>query len=129
MLSISVVAVILILGVVGTSIVMGKSNDNRSEVSIEDLGMAVINQEMFTLTSTIIDGLNNFDDIGDIQIDFHERITVQTSLASSDTNSNDKAIEIQRIVEDILKSKELDSISNIQSYQVQVLDMEGDLIN
>ncbi len=128
MLSMTVVAAIIILGIVGTTMVMGKSKDQVSEVTVENVDMAGVNQEMFTLTSTIIEGLNDFDGIGDIQIDFHEKITVQTSLESSDASSIDQAIEIQKTVENILKSKELESISNIDSYQIYLLDEAGDVI-
>ena len=124
----TVVAAIIILGIVGTMMVMGKSEDQVSEVTVENVDMAGVNQEMFTLTSTIIEGLNDFDGIGDIQIDFHEKITVQTSFESSDASAIDQAIEIQKTVENILKSKELESISNIDSYQVYLLDEAGDVI-
>ncbi len=125
-MSMSVVAVIIILGIIiGTTIVMGKADDKESVSTVEDTGMAVVNQEMFTLTSAISDGLNDYDGIGDIHIDYHEQITVQTSLDSSDI---DKAKEIQKSVEDLLKSEELESISNIESYQVSLLNKDGELI-
>ncbi|QUG40268.1 hypothetical protein KD050_13270 [Psychrobacillus sp. INOP01] len=88
-----------------------------------------INKELVHLTSTLMTGLKVYDEIGNINTDFQKSITVQTSIKGLNKDALKLAIEIEETVNEILHSKELNSISHIDSYEVFILNTKGEVVN
>ena len=81
------------------------------------------------LVKSIFEGLKGYEGIENVQANYQESLTIQTSIDSSDTNSENTAKDIHKRVKEILKSKELESISEIDSYEVYVRDKDGKIID
>ncbi|RKL66599.1 hypothetical protein CR203_15040 [Salipaludibacillus neizhouensis] len=87
----------------------------------ENLGDSnVTNEELRTLVTIKEILQKDYEEIGDIVADYQELTTVRTSLDSSESKTEDIAHAIEKDGENILKSKELKSISNIDSYEINV---------
>lgn len=88
-----------------------------------------INKELLHLTSTLMTGLKVYDVIGNINTDFQKSITVQTSIKGLNKDALKLAIEIEETVNKILHSKELNSVSHIDSYEIFILNTKGEVVN
>ena len=88
-----------------------------------------INKELLHLTSTLMEGLKNYDVIGNINTDYQKSITIQTSIKGSDKDAHKLAMEIEETVNEILHSKELNSVSHIDSYEIKILNTNGKEVN
>jgi hypothetical protein len=90
---------------------------------------ATATTERHILAKQIMQGLKEFDTIGDIETDYQKSITIQTILDSSNKNTKRRATEIQEKVEKILESKELEEVTRIESYKIYIKNKEGEIIN
>jgi citrate lyase gamma subunit len=125
----SITGLVVVGCIVIGSIAFASGNNDSKESSPspiaenQQIDTQKVNKEMATLTMAIMGSLKGFDVVGDIQSNYLESITVQTSLHSSDPNSNNVAKEIQETVEEVLASKEF------ESYKVYVEDKNGEIIH
>ena len=87
-----------------------------------------IHKELLHLTSTLMAGLKNYDVIGDVEIEYQKSITIQTSMNGLDKDTHKLAREIEETVNEILHSKELISVSHIDSYEIKILNTKGEEI-
>lgn len=88
-----------------------------------------INKELLHLTSTLMEGLKDYDVLGNINTDYQKSITIQTSIKSLDKDALKLAREIEEKVNVILHSNELNSVSRIDLYKVFILDTKGKVVN
>jgi hypothetical protein len=88
-----------------------------------------INKELSYLTHNLMKGLKNYDVIGDIGTEYQKSITIQTSIEGKGEEAHISALEIEEIVNEILNSKELSSVSKIESYKVIILNADGKAVN
>ncbi|MFD2217169.1 hypothetical protein [Metabacillus endolithicus] len=89
----------------------------------------IVVSEITTITEEVSEGLKAFEGIGDIQTDYQKSLTVRTSLDSTKSETEIIAKEIKIKIEKIINSKELDSISKIDSYKIYVKDKDGNDIS
>ncbi|MFF5995115.1 hypothetical protein AAGS61_10200 [Lysinibacillus sp. KU-BSD001] len=89
----------------------------------------MINKELHHLTATLMDGLKVYDVFENITIENQSSIIIQTSINSSDQAAHILAMEMEGTVHDILHSKERNSLSNIDSYEINILNAKGKVIN
>ncbi|MEK3979001.1 hypothetical protein MKY37_07850 [Psychrobacillus sp. FSL K6-2836] len=87
-----------------------------------------VNKELLHLTSTLMKGLKSFDVFEKINAEYQKSITIHTSIESSDKDAHKLALEIEEIVNEILLSKELNSLSYIDTYDIKILNTKGKLI-
>ncbi|MFD1738853.1 hypothetical protein ACFSCX_20270 [Bacillus salitolerans] len=87
------------------------------------------NKELSLLTHTLMVGLKQFDVIGDIGTEYQKNITIQTSLKGNGEKAQKSALEIEEKVNQLLTSKELSSVSKIESYKIRILNTDGKAIN
>ena len=86
-------------------------------------------KEILHLGKTIIEGLKDYDVIGNIGTDYKKSITIHTSIKSSDKDAHKLAMEIEETVNEILHSKELNSVSHIDLYEIKILNVKGKVVN
>lgn len=87
-----------------------------------------VNKELLHLTSTLMEGLKSFDVFEKINAEYQKSITIHTSIESSDKDAHKLALEIEEIVNEILLSKELNSLSYIDTYDIKILNTKGKVI-
>lgn len=87
------------------------------------------NKELSHLTSTLIQGLKDYDVVGNIGTHYQKSITIHTSIKGSVKNAQELAMEIEETVNEILQSKELNSVSRIDSYEIKILNTNGKVVN
>ena len=100
----------------------------RLDLPIVTEDVEKIHKELLHLTSTLMAGLKKYDVIGDIEIDYQKSIIFQTSMNGLDKDTHKLAREIEETVNDILHSKELVSVSHIDSYEIKILNTKGEEI-
>ncbi|KQL33695.1 DUF4030 domain-containing protein [Psychrobacillus sp. FJAT-21963] len=92
-----------------------------------------INKELSHIASTLMEGLKDYDVFGNInteyQNEYQKSITIQTTIIGSDKDAHKLAMEIEETVHEILHSKELNSVSNIDSYEIKILNAKGKVVN
>ncbi|MFB5089385.1 DUF4030 domain-containing protein [Psychrobacillus sp. PGGUH221] len=92
-----------------------------------------INKELSHIASTLMEGLKDYDVFGNInteyQNEYQKSITIQTTIIGSDKDAHKLAMEIEETVNEILHSKELNSVSNIDSYEINILNAKGKVVN
>ncbi len=121
--------VVLVGIIVGSGLLFNNSEEPVASAQNEELDMSEVNKELATLTMNVMQSLNsNYEGIGDILIDYQESLTIQTSLDSEDSHSKQIAKDIQKSVEEVLDSEELDFIS-IDSYKIYVESKDGEILN
>ena len=80
-----------------------------------------------------MEGLKDYDVFGNInteyQNEYQKSITIQTTIIGSDKDAHKLAMEIEETVNEILHSKELNSVSNIDSYEIKILNAKGKVVN
>ena len=87
------------------------------------------NKELSHLTSTLMQGLKDYDVVGNIGTHYQKSITIHTSIKGSVKNAQELAMEIEETVNEILQSKELNSVSRIDSYEIKILNTNGKVVN
>jgi uncharacterized protein YpmB len=124
------IGIVVLVGIiVGVGLLFNKSEEPVATAQSEELDMKKVNEELSTLTMNVMQSLNgNYEGIGDIQSEYQKSLTIQTSLDSGDSNSKQIAMDIQKSVEEVLDSEELDFIST-DSYKIYVESKDGDIIN
>ena len=88
-----------------------------------------INKELVHLTSALMEGLKDYDEIGNINTNYQKSIIIQTSIKGSENDAHRLAKEIEETVNAILHSKELNSVSHIDSYEITILNSDGKVVN
>lgn len=84
----------------------------------------------FRMLHTLTDGLKDYQVVKHISTDSQQtNITIHTLIEGSDTNAQKEANEIEQKVNEILNSKELISVANIDTYRIQIVNIEGIKIN
>ena len=86
-------------------------------------------KELPHLTKTLVEGLKDYDVIGNIGTDYQKSITIHTSIKGSDKDAHKLAMEIEETVNEILHSKELNSVPHIDSYEIKILNAKGEVVN
>ena len=91
-----------------------------------------INKELSHIALSLMEGLKHndlFENINtEYQNEFEKSITIQTSIKGSDKDAHELAMEIEATVNEILHSKELNSISNTDSYEIKILNAKGKVV-
>lgn len=87
------------------------------------------NKEQLHLATTIMEGLNDFNVIEEMNTDYQKSITIHTSIKGSGKDAHKLAIEIEEKVNEILHSKELKSASDVDSYEIKVFNTNGKVVN
>jgi hypothetical protein len=86
-------------------------------------------KEILHLGKTLMEGLKYYDLIGNIGTHYQKSITIDTSIKGSNKDAHKLAIEIEETVNEILHSKELNSLSRIDSYEIKILNTNGKVVN
>ncbi|MFJ8261006.1 hypothetical protein ACIQ4I_03460 [Rummeliibacillus sp. NPDC094406] len=87
-------------------------------------------KELLLLTNTLAENLKeDYEVIGNINTAFQESITIHTSIKDSNKDAHKLAIEIEETINKILHSKELNSVSHIDSYKIKILNAKGKVVN
>ncbi|WP_397538851.1 hypothetical protein [Rummeliibacillus pycnus] len=87
-------------------------------------------KELILLTNTLAENLKeDYKVIGNINTAFQGSITIHTSIKNSNKDAHKLAIEIEETVNKILHSKELNSVSHIDSYEIKILNAKGKVVN
>ena len=98
----------------------------RMDLSLINEEVKNRNKELLHLTSTLMEGLKVYDVFGNINTNYQKSITIQTSIKGSDKDAHKLAMEIEETVNEILHSKELNSVSHIDSYEIKILNANGE---
>ncbi|MCK1999638.1 hypothetical protein MPH47_20840 [Psychrobacillus psychrodurans] len=86
-------------------------------------------KEILHLGKIIMEGLKDYDVIGNIGTHYQKSITIHTSIKSSDKDAHKLAMEIEETVNEVLHSKELNSVSHIDLYEIKILNVKGKVVN
>lgn len=81
------------------------------------------------LIETLAKGLKEYGVFENIVIEVQSYISVYTSIKGSNKDARKLAMEIKEKVNEMLNSKELDSIADIDSYEIVILNASGEVIN
>lgn len=81
------------------------------------------------LIETLAKGLKDYEVFENIVIEVQSYISVYTSIKGSNKDARKLALEIKEKVTEMLFSKELDSMADINSYEIVVLNASGEVIN
>ncbi|KHF39384.1 hypothetical protein [Halalkalibacter okhensis] len=123
------IVAIMIVGGIGITTFVSDSDDTTAVAQSEEFDMQKVNQELSAITMNVMESLNeNYDGIGDILSEYQKSLTIKTSLDATEESSKEIALEIHKVVKDVLESGELDFVSNIDSYEIFVESKDGDII-
>ena len=86
-------------------------------------------KELQHLSKTLMEGLKDYYVIGNIGTHYQKSITIHTSIKGSDKDAHKLAMEIEKTANEILHSKELNSVSHIDSYEIIILYSNGKVVN
>lgn len=86
-------------------------------------------KEIIHLGKTLMEGLKDYGAIGNIGTEYQKSIAIHTSIKGSDRDAHELAMEIEETVNEILHSIELNSVSNIDSYEIKILNINGKVVN
>ena len=92
----------------------------------------IFNKELQLVLQILMNGLKDYKEIKYLSTKSESQqsvITIHTSIKGSDKNTHKIVMEIEQKVNDILNSKELNSLSNIDSYSIKIVNTEGLEIN
>jgi flagellar basal body-associated protein FliL len=124
------IVVIVIGGVIGISTFVSDSEEIAALAQSEVIDVQKASQELSAITMNVMKSLNeNYDGIGDILSEYQKSLTIKTSLDGTEASSKEIALEIQKSVNNVLKSEELDFVSEIDSYKIFIESKDGDIIN
>ena len=105
----------------------------RMDLSFVTVETENINKELSHIALSLMEGLKHndlFENINtEYQNEYEKSITIQTSIKGSDKDAHKLAMEIEAKVNEILHSKELNSISNIDYYEIKILNAKGKEVN
>ncbi|WP_419962267.1 hypothetical protein [Psychrobacillus sp. BM2] len=105
----------------------------RMDLSLTSEETEKINKELSHIALSLMEGLKHNDVFGNINTEYQNEnqksITIQTSLKGSDKDAHKLVLEIEKTVNEILHSKELNSLSNIDSYEIKILNAKGEVVN
>lgn len=85
--------------------------------------------ESHHLAKLLIESLKDYEVVLNININYQKSITIHTSIKSSDKDVHKLTKKIEETVSKILHSKELNSVSYIDSYEIKIVDSNGHIIN
>ncbi|MFE7064540.1 DUF4030 domain-containing protein [Sutcliffiella sp. NPDC057660] len=109
------------------------TNNSDGQVTFAENQLVVdpqtANKELSILTMSVMEGLKDYEVVGDIQSEYQKSITIQTSINSTDENAKNLTKEIEDRVNEIMKSEELNWLSIIESYEIYVRDKDGENLN
>lgn len=89
-----------------------------------------INDELLLLTKTLNEGLKADSDVfRNITTSSQKSITIYTSIKGTGKDAQNLAIKMEETVNKILHSKELKSVSQIDSYEIKILNTNGKVVN
>lgn len=89
-----------------------------------------INDELLLLTKTLNEGLKADSDVfRNITTGSQKSITIYTSIKGTGKDAQNLAIKMEETVNKILHSKELKSVSQIDSYEIKILNTNGKVVN
>lgn len=91
--------------------------------------MTTDQQELHLIGETVMEGLKEYDLIGDIGTHYQKSITIHTAIKGSNKDALKVAMEIEETVNEILHSQELKSIPHIDSYEIKILNTNGKVLN
>jgi len=86
-------------------------------------------KELQHLSKNLMEGLKGYEVIVNIGTNYQKSITIHTLIKGSDKDAHKLAMEIEETVNEILHSKELNSVSNIDSYEIKILNTKGKVVN
>ncbi|MBE3102966.1 MAG: DUF4030 domain-containing protein [Bacilli bacterium] len=120
--------VIVICVVIGASWFVNNSSD-KTVVTTVNPDTEKINRELVFLMQSLQDGLKDNKEFVYVRTEYQKAITIETAINSSDKNAKELAKGIEKSVNEILKSKELNSVSKIESYKIIVENSDGQTVN
>lgn len=89
-----------------------------------------INDELLLITKPLNEILKaDYDVYKNITTSSEKSITIYTSIKGTGKNAQKLAIEIEDSIKKILKSKEFDSVPQIDSYEIKILNAKGKVVN
>lgn len=80
----------------------------------------IINIDHHLVLKTLMEGLRNYQVVDHINTDTQQIVFIHTSIKESDKNARKIALEIEEKANEILKSEELKSVLNIDTYKIKV---------
>ena len=105
----------------------------RMDLSFVTVDTEKINKELSDIALTLMEGLKDYDVYENLNTEYQNEdqksISIQTSIKGSDKDAHNLAMEIEEVVNEILHSKELNSVSNIDSYEIKILNVKGEVVN
>ncbi|ATP40063.1 hypothetical protein CSE16_08375 [Solibacillus sp. R5-41] len=102
----------------------------RLDLSLLNEELRKNNKELLLLTHTIWIGLKEeYDIVEDINIEYQKSITIYTSIKGTGKDAQKLAMEIEETINKTLQSKELDSLPQIDSYEIKILNTKGKVVN
>ncbi|MEK3953766.1 hypothetical protein [Psychrobacillus sp. FSL K6-1464] len=105
----------------------------RMDLSFVTVDTENINKELSDIALTLMEGLKDYDVYENLNTEYQNEdqksISIQTSIKGSGKDAHKLAMEIEEAVNEILHSKELNSVSNIDSYEIKILNAKGKVVN
>lgn len=89
-----------------------------------------INDELLLITKPLNEGLKaEYEVFKNITTSSEKSITIYTSIKGTGNEAQKLAMEIEETIKKILQSKELDSVPQIDSYEIKILNAKGKVVN
>ena len=89
-----------------------------------------INDELLLITKPLNETLKaDYDVYKNITTSSEKSITIYTSIKGTGKNAQKLAMEIEESIKKILQSKEFDSVPQIDSYEIKILNAKGKVVN
>lgn len=89
-----------------------------------------INDELLLITKPLNETLKaDYDVYKNITTSSEKSITIYTSIKGTGKNAQKLAMEIEDSIKKILQSKEFDSVPQIDSYEIKILNAKGKVVN
>lgn len=89
-----------------------------------------INDELSLITKPLNETLKaDYDVYKNITTSSEKSITIYTSIKGTGKNAQKLAMEIEDSIKKILQSKEFDSVPQIDSYEIKILNAKGKVVN
>ena len=105
----------------------------RMDLSFVTVDTEKINKELSHIAFTLMEGLKDYDVYENLNTEYQNEeqksISIQTSIKGSDKDAHKLEMEIEEAVNEILHSKELNSVFNIDSYEIKILNAKGKVVN
>ncbi|AWE07733.1 hypothetical protein DCE79_10200 [Lysinibacillus sp. 2017] len=89
-----------------------------------------MDDELLLITKSLNEGLKaDYDVFKNITTSSQKSITIYTSIKGSGKKAQKLAMDIEETINKILQSKELNSVPQIDSYEIKVLNAKGKVVN